>query len=177
MPVYHSTFNDFKGALLCGTLMLPLKTKVKGPAPPAKTTDQDIIDEAIAFFRANVLFRNFSVQGPADLLLCYLTAFIAEVLRHFQKNKTKDDAKRTITSVSMSQNFAVPGEKNWQMPGFFKEPGSKSEQDSIRQYLRQLREEVCNRLIDLAYTEKGDQQNKWWMQYSKRKFMNITTVS
>jgi actin related protein 2/3 complex subunit 3 len=100
---------DQKVATACGSALLPLKTKVKGPAPPAKpcqscTLDQqrqavgglgkqahrsfvltcpssaeaDIIDEAISFFRANVLFRTFQSQGPADLTLAYLTAFIAE---------------------------------------------------------------------------------------------------
>jgi len=175
MPVYHSSFNDFKGQPICGAVILPLKTKVRGPAPPAKVTDKDIIDEAMEFFRANVLFRNYSVQGPADLLLCYLTAFIAEILRHFQKCKTKDDAKKSITTVSMSQNFAIPGDKTWQMPGFFKEPSGRSDADAFRQYFRQLREELVNRVLDVAYNDK--EQNKWWMQFSKRKFMNITTIS
>ena len=36
--VYHSTFIGQESALSCGAALLPLKTKVKGPAPPAKTS-------------------------------------------------------------------------------------------------------------------------------------------
>lgn len=43
--------------------------------------DMDIVDEAIAFFRANVLFRNFEITGPADKLLVYLTLYISSCLQ------------------------------------------------------------------------------------------------
>lgn len=69
-----------------------------------------MIDESIAFFRANVMFRAFQSQGPADLTLAYLTAFIAEVLRFFAKQKTKEEAKKKLTELSMSQNFPIPGQ-------------------------------------------------------------------
>jgi len=175
MPVYHSSLNGFVGQGICGTMVFPLKTKVKGPAPPAKTGEEDIIDESLKNFRANVMFRNFPSKGPGDLTQAYITAFIAQVLREFSKQKTKNEAKAKITALSMSQNFAVPGEKGWQFPGFFKEPASRSESESFRNYYRQLREELVNRLVDLAYLDNGE-QNKWWMQFSKRKFMNISSV-
>lgn len=47
--------------------LLPLRTKTRGPAPPP--VDQarpDIVDEAIDLFRANTLFRNYEIKGPAD---------------------------------------------------------------------------------------------------------------
>jgi len=62
------------------------------------------------------------------------------------------------------------------MQGFFKLPGGKQEEDITRQYFRQLREELCDRLLDIAYLTDG-KPNKWWMQFSKRKFMNIATMS
>ena len=58
------------------------------------------------------MFRAFQSQGPADLTLAYLTAFIAEVLRFFAKQKTKEEAKKKLTELSMSQNFPVPGNRN-----------------------------------------------------------------
>lgn len=36
--VYHSTFNGQQVQTTCGAALLPLKTKVKGPAPPAKSS-------------------------------------------------------------------------------------------------------------------------------------------
>ena len=43
------------------------------------TEDEDIIDETIKFFRANVFFRNFEVKGGADRTLIYFTLFVGEV--------------------------------------------------------------------------------------------------
>ena len=57
-----------------------LKTKIRGPAPAVDGgAEDDQIDEAIRLFRANVLFRNFEVLGPADRTLIYLTLFIHQV--------------------------------------------------------------------------------------------------
>ncbi len=175
MPVYHSTQNDWKGPVACGSALLPLKTKVMGPAPHCRTTDLDIVVEAINYFRANVLFRSFPTHGTADLTLAYLTVFIGQVLREFAKYKTKNDAKAKITSVSMNQTFAIPGEKNFCLPGFFATPAHKNEGESFRQYYRQVREELCIRLVEVAYLENGE-QNKWWIAFSKRKFMNIAST-
>jgi len=172
MPIYHSTLNGAQGQKVCNTMVLPLRTKIKGPAPPAPASGKDIIDEAIQFFRANVLFRNYESQGPADLTLCYLTIFISEVLREFAAQKKKKDAIAKITTLSMSQNFTIPGDKGFPLSGFFTAPTNRTEGDIFRQYYRQLREELVNRLVEIAYNAEGD-QNKWWMQFSKRKFMNI----
>lgn len=61
--------------------MLPLKTEVSGPAKQIQ--DTDIIDEALQYFRANIFFKNYSINGkfsinldPADVLMIYLTLFI-----------------------------------------------------------------------------------------------------
>jgi actin related protein 2/3 complex subunit 3 len=80
-PAYHSVFNDKDAAQLCGMAMLPLKTRVRGPAPQldVASAEEDQIDEAIRLFRANVLFRNFEVLGAADRTLIYLTLLIHQV--------------------------------------------------------------------------------------------------
>jgi hypothetical protein len=41
--------------------------------------EEDIVEESIRLFRANVLFRNFEVKGGADRVLIYLTLFIHQV--------------------------------------------------------------------------------------------------
>ena len=53
--------------------------QAKGPA--VFVHEKDVVDEAISFFRANVLFRNFEVKGPADKLLLYLTLYISACLK------------------------------------------------------------------------------------------------
>ncbi len=46
----------------------------------APLTDEiDVVDEAIDFFRANVLFKSFEIKGGADRVLVYLTLFIQQV--------------------------------------------------------------------------------------------------
>jgi len=171
MPVYHSSLNKAQAQLTCGASILPLKTKVKGNAPPARSDQQDIIDEAVDFFRANVLFRAFKCEGPADLTLCYLTIYISELLRFCQKYK-KAEAVKNITSISMSGNFPIPGDKGFPLPGFFKNPESRTEADAFRAYYRQLREETTNRLLEIVYLPDGT-PNKWWFSFAKRKFMNV----
>lgn len=110
MPAYHSQFNPQPGRtadyrLLCGMALLPLKTKVRGPAPtmsvtatpsagtmtlcvlvynvsylPDGATNDDIIDEALFLFRPNCFFKNYEIQGPADRTLIYLQLFLGECL-------------------------------------------------------------------------------------------------
>ena len=43
--------------------LLPVKTSFRGPAPPlANSEEQDIIDEALYFFKANVFFRTYEIK-------------------------------------------------------------------------------------------------------------------
>jgi len=178
MPTYHSTFNTYQGGTpICGTVILPLRTKVKGPAPPATApNDRDIIDESVEYFRANVLHRNFAISGAADLTLVYTTAFIAELLREFTKYKSKSQAKTAIVPLAVSNSFALPGGSGWAFPGYFKAPENAAATESFKSYFRQIREETAMRLLDVVYDANGE-QNKWWMMFSKRKFMNITKVT
>jgi actin related protein 2/3 complex subunit 3 len=96
MPAYHSTLNEMEVRQICGCGVFPIKTKIRGPAPVLPdgkssrkrmkrlnshilTPGVDIIDETIRFFRANVLFRNFEVKGPADRTMIYMTLFCQQV--------------------------------------------------------------------------------------------------
>ena len=136
----------------CGCALLPLKTKVKGPAAPCPTDQPDVVDESLQYFRANVLFRNFQPLCPADLTLAYLTVYVGELLRAFVKCKTKEEAKKSMTAVSMSTSFAIPGDKQFVLPGFFSQPATRAEGEAFRNYFRQAREETAIRLVELAYS-------------------------
>jgi actin related protein 2/3 complex, subunit 3 len=41
---------------------------------------EDIIDEAIMFFRANCFFKNYEIEGSADKVIVFLTVFIQRCL-------------------------------------------------------------------------------------------------
>lgn len=74
--------------------LLPLRTRVRGPAytlPPVSNLpasqspepddeSYDALDEVLSLYRANVLFRNFEIQGPPDRLLVYGILWCGEVL-------------------------------------------------------------------------------------------------
>ncbi len=93
MPAYHSSFNELQTAEACGFALLPIKTRSRGPAPPAPEGHDDIVDEIINLFRANVLFTNFEIKGNADRVLIYGTLFVHLCLKKLEKCTAKSDGK------------------------------------------------------------------------------------
>ncbi len=97
---YHSSFNEeSKYPTACGIAILPIKTKTSGPAPKQDGEGDDIIDEAITQFRANVYFKNYEVRGPADKTLIYLTVFIQKCIEVVAKNTDQGEAKKNLLAL------------------------------------------------------------------------------
>lgn len=71
--VYHASLSTEGCRFVCGLPILGLNGK--------GTSEPDIVDQTLEFFRANLLFRNFQVQGPADKLLIYITMFLQRALK------------------------------------------------------------------------------------------------
>lgn len=76
--VYHSQQNTANSVLVCGLPVLPFNSSTE---KPQAADSRDIVEETLYNFRANVLFRNFEVKGPADKLLIYLTLFVCQCLK------------------------------------------------------------------------------------------------
>mmetsp|Transcript_15318 Transcript_15318/g.21365 ORF Transcript_15318/g.21365 Transcript_15318/m.21365 type:complete len:173 (-) Transcript_15318:84-602(-) len=169
MPPYHSNLNEANVKVVCNMSILPLKTKFKGPAPPGVEGQEDIIDEAINYFKANVLFRNYEVKGPADRVLIYLTLYISACLLKMEK-QSKGNADKALYQLAI-ENFALPGDKNFALGGIVTNPANRGDQDLMRQYFTQLRQETGQRLLARVYKEEA-QPDKWWMCFNKRKFLN-----
>ena len=88
--------------------MPALRTKTRGPAYtlpslPAGTNDLDIdpdsesydvLDETLTLFRANTLFRNFEIKGPADRVLIYGILWISECLGKVKPIMSQRDAEK-----------------------------------------------------------------------------------
>jgi len=147
-----------------------LKTKYKGPAPQAPPDQEDIIDEAISYFKANVLFRNYEVKGPADRVLIYLTLYISSCLTKCEK-QSKGGAEKNLYQLAI-ENFSLPGDRNFALGGLVTNPKDRAETDLMRQYLTQLRQELGQRLLLRVYAAGEAQPDKWWMCFLKRKFLN-----
>lgn len=60
LQAYHSQIKDFSQSF--GNMaVLPLRTQQRGPAP-ITTAEQDIIDESLYYFKANVFFRTYEIK-------------------------------------------------------------------------------------------------------------------
>jgi actin related protein 2/3 complex subunit 3 len=150
--------------------LLPLRTQFKGPAP-RDNSDSDIIDEALTFFKANVFFRNYEIKGEADRTLIYLTLYITECLKKLQKSKSKNEGIKEMQSLAISR-FYIPGEAQFPLNAMYSRPANKQEEDTMRSFLLQLRQETGLRLVEKVFDPETDKPSKWWMCFSKRKFMD-----
>lgn len=159
--------------------MCPIRAEnSKGVAPVlAEGEGEDIVDEVLKFFRANMLFSQFDIEGNADRTLIYLTAVASDIIKKTCKVATADEAKRMVTTYTATKTFKIPGDSDF-LPGlghFFEKPSTKSNADFLRQYLHQCRVELGARLLTHIFNEDGT-PNKWWMAYAKKNFMGMKAM-
>lgn len=168
MPAYHSALLDYS-QLVGNMAVLPLRTQFRGPAP---TTDskQDIIDEAIYYFKANVFFRTYEIKSEADRVLIYIILYITECLKKLQKCMTKNDGLKEMYSLAISK-FDIPGDNGFPLNSVYAKPASSADSDLMRQYFLQLRQETGIRICEKVYGEDG-KPSKWWLCFAKKKFMD-----
>merc|ERR1711975_210435 len=98
--------------------MLPIKTTTRGPAPLLGDGEDDIIDEVLGFFKANVLFKHFEVKGAADRVLIYLTLYITQCLKKLEGVASKPDAVKSLTAMA-HETFTLPGDPSFSLGSFF----------------------------------------------------------
>ncbi|KLO16356.1 ARP2/3 complex 21 kDa subunit [Schizopora paradoxa] len=175
MPAYHSAFNDVPDVRLIGNMSaLPLKTARMGAASPANPNEADIIDEALDLFRANSLFRNFEIKGPADRLLIILILFVSDCLAKIGSARnvpSKIEAGKMLNTLAVD-NFPIPGDSTFPLNAHYASPSSRIDADYLRSYIQQARVELVNRLIEILYADGTGKPSKWWMSFQKRRFMN-----
>lgn len=175
MPAYHSALNEEPDARQVGNVsILPIKTRIRGPAPIADASHSDIIDETLDLFRANSLFRNFEIKGPADRLLIILILFVSDCLAKIQAQRAAPnqlEAGKLLNTLAVD-NFPVPGEANFALNAHYAPPSNRNESDYLRQYLVQVRQELAARLVERLYADGTGKPSKWWMSFTKRRFMN-----
>lgn len=150
-----------------------MKTDIRGPAPMGANDQEDIIDEVLYTFRANVLFRNFMIEGGADRTMIYLTLHAVQLLVKLEKIDDKNSAMRELRSLSRDKAFSAPGDSGFVLGNMYGTPANKQEVDTWKAYMKQAREELSIRLVEKVFDEKfdGGKKNKWWQAFSKRKFM------
>ncbi|KAG6842038.1 hypothetical protein C0991_003564 [Blastosporella zonata] len=175
MPAYHSSFNDEPDVRQVGNLaILPIKTRIRGPATQADPSQPDIIDETLDLFRANSLFRNFEIKGPADRTLIVLILYVSDCLTKLGSARTvptQIEASKSLNTLSV-ESFPIPGDANFALNSHYAPPASRADSDYLRQYLTQVRQELSARLVEKLYADGTGKPSKWWMSFQKRRFMN-----
>ncbi|ETW84144.1 hypothetical protein HETIRDRAFT_444095 [Heterobasidion irregulare TC 32-1] len=176
MPAYHSALNEEPDVRQVGNVsILPINTRIRGPAPVTVNSAQgDIIDETLDLFRANSLFRNFEIKGPADRLLIILILFISDCLAKLGSSRTTPsqlEATKTLNTLAVD-SFPIPGDAHFPLNSHYAPPGSRPDADYLRQYLTQVRQELAARLVERLYADGTGKPSKWWMSFQKRRFMN-----
>uniref|UniRef100_F6WE31 Actin-related protein 2/3 complex subunit 3 n=1 Tax=Equus caballus TaxID=9796 RepID=F6WE31_HORSE len=187
MPAYHSSLMDPDTKLIGNMALLPIRSQFKGPAP-RETKDTDIVDEAIYYFKANVFFKNYEIKPPsllllvpvrnevkekneADRTLIYITLYISECLKKLQKCNSKSQGEKEMYTLGIT-NFPIPGEPGFPLNAIYAKPANKQEDEVMRAYLQQLRQETGLRLCEKVFDPQNDKPSKWWTCFVKRQFMN-----
>ncbi|EEB97501.1 hypothetical protein MPER_03164, partial [Moniliophthora perniciosa FA553] len=109
--------------------ILPIKTKIRGPSPIADPEQPDIIDETLDLFRANSLFRNFEIKGPADRTLIVLILFISDCLAKIGSARAtpgKIEARKSLNTLSVD-SFPIPGDANFALNAHYAAPTSRAD--------------------------------------------------
>jgi actin related protein 2/3 complex subunit 3 len=53
----------------------------------------------------------------------------------------------------------------------YEPPRDRQDAELLRQYLAQVRQELATRLLARVYEESSEKPSKWWLSFTKRKFM------
>ncbi|KAL5527510.1 hypothetical protein ACEPAG_6311 [Sanghuangporus baumii] len=174
MPAYHSSFNELPDVRQVGNMsILPIRTKIRGPAPLADANEADIIDETLDLFRANCLFRNFEIKGPADRLLIVLILFVSDCLAKIGSARIPPpliEANKSLNTLAVD-NFAIPGDAGFPLNAHYAHPASRADAEYLRGYLTQVRQELAARLVERLYADGTGKPSKWWLAFQKRRFM------
>ncbi|KAH8397773.1 hypothetical protein KR222_000966 [Zaprionus bogoriensis] len=165
LQAYHSEITEFQRKV--GNMaILPLRTKVRGPAPSV-SADNDIIDESLYYFKANVFFRTYEVKSEVDRVLIYVTLYITECLKRLARCPSKEQGQQDLYAMAIGK-FDLPGDAGFPLNSVYVRPENP---DLMREYLLQLRLETGNRVLEKVFATADDKPDKWWICFAKKRFM------
>lgn len=81
------------------------------------------------------------------------------------------EGKKEMATLALA-NFSLPGDSGFPLNAMYQKPSTKSEADTMRGYLTQLRQELGQRIIEAVFDPQTDKPSKWWMCFVKRRFMD-----
>ncbi|EDV46456.2 uncharacterized protein Dere_GG18204 [Drosophila erecta] len=146
--------------------ILPLRTKVPGPAPNVDIPN-DIIDESLYYWKSNIFFSTYEVKSEVDRVLIYITLYITECLKRLVHCTMKYQGQQELHRLATS-SFDIPGDAGFPLNGIYTKPDNP---ELMRQYFQQLRQETGIRLVEKVFDTKNGAPSKWWLSFAKKKFM------
>ncbi|XBW37066.1 hypothetical protein QEN19_002643 [Hanseniaspora menglaensis] len=178
MPAYHSTFivDERYTKVINNIPLLALASDnsvISGDS-------YDITDEVLDLFKANTFFKNFEIINSSDRLLTYGILYINSCLSLLSFTTSKNDAIKKLYNFAIDSNV-VPGEPNFKLNNMFminSSTTSRGDFEELKQYLQAFRIVLANKLVQRVYTDfkdatkEAEVPSKFWMQFSKKKFMN-----
>lgn len=172
MPAYHSTFLSEQNneRIVGNVVLLPIRTQFRGPSY-APDSEYDIVEETLDLFRANSFFKNFDIKGPADRLLIYGILFLSDCLSKLSSKTNYKEAVRLLNNLALD-SFALPGDIGFPLNALYQPPASRNEADLLRGYLQQFRQELADRLLKRIYAEDENIPSKFWLAFTRKRFMN-----
>lgn len=74
-------------------------------------------------------------------------------------------------NIALDTNFAIPGDAGFPLNQAFEAPADRNQAETLRQYIMQMRQELATRLLNRVYGDGSGAPSKWWLSFTKRKFM------
>ncbi|KAK6609446.1 ARP2/3 complex ARPC3 subunit [Botrytis cinerea] len=151
MPAYNSIFNEDSSTplhLIGNFPLLPLRTKVRGPAYTLP------LDPSLP--------AHLSPEPDSESY---------DALDEVRPKMEFREAQKEVQNIALDSNFAIPGEPGFPLNQMFEAPASRQEAETLRQYLGQVRQELASRLLARIYDTEDRMPSKWWLSFTKRKFM------
>ncbi|KAL2767812.1 actin-related protein 2/3 complex subunit 3 isoform 2, partial [Daubentonia madagascariensis] len=97
-------------------------------------------------------------RNEADRTLIYITLYISECLKKLQKCNSKSQGEKEMYTLGIT-NFPIPGEPGFPLNAIYAKPANKQE-DVMRAYLQQLRQETGLRLCEKVFDPQNDKPSK-----------------
>ncbi|NXC19568.1 ARPC3 protein, partial [Corythaeola cristata] len=183
---YHSTLMDSDTKLIGNMALLPIRSQFKGPAP--RESKFLIMSENLPAYslssshsllqacpsKSDARSPRLEMEGfanEADRTLIYVTLYISECLKKLQKCNSKGQGEKEMYTLGIT-NFPIPGEPGFPLNAIYAKPANKQEEEVMRAYLQQLRQETGLRLCEKVFDPQSDKPSKWWICFVKRQFMN-----
>jgi actin related protein 2/3 complex subunit 3 len=128
-------------------------------------------------YRLNIFYKNFELQGKADVILVYLMSFISECLNALPRSTAKTPLTKQVCLKTFQNQvqltLELPGSYNFNLGMVFDAPKDEREREACRSYFIHLRNECAKRLADEVFDRENSngEMSKWWKCFQKRKFM------